>query len=119
MHFRHDGEKILELTSTTALITISTRASLKRYHSYTLTLGLGEEANEYEFLRIGTASEKESVEKELHELREKLSQVEQWKQRRKEIDEELSKVWVSSQQGKEELEAPAYEEDKAPRLSSR
>ncbi len=78
-----------------ALITISTRASLKRYHSYTLTLGLGEEANEYEFLRIGTASEKDSVEKELQELRERLSQVEQWKQRRKEIEEELGKVWIA------------------------
>ncbi|KAK3622321.1 ATP-binding cassette long-chain fatty acid transporter pxa1 [Elasticomyces elasticus] len=78
------------------LITISTRASLKRYHSYTLTLGLGEEANEYEFLRIGTASEKDSVEKELQELRDRLSQVEQWKQRRKEIDEELGKVWVAA-----------------------
>ncbi|KAK4895313.1 ATP-binding cassette long-chain fatty acid transporter pxa1 [Elasticomyces elasticus] len=78
------------------LITISTRASLKRYHSYTLTLGLGEEADEYEFLRIGTASEKDSVEKELQELRERLSQVEQWKQRRKEIDEELGKVWVAA-----------------------
>ncbi|KAK4950899.1 ATP-binding cassette long-chain fatty acid transporter pxa1 [Elasticomyces elasticus] len=78
------------------LITISTRASLKRYHSYTLTLGLSKEANEYEFLRIGTASEKDSVEKELQELRERLSQVEQWKQRRKEIDEELGKVWVAA-----------------------
>ncbi|KAK5719243.1 ATP-binding cassette long-chain fatty acid transporter pxa1 [Elasticomyces elasticus] len=78
------------------LITISSRASLKRYHSYTLTLGLGEEANEYEFLRIGTASEKDSVEKELQELRDRLSQVEQWKQRRKEIDEELGKVWTAT-----------------------
>ncbi|KAK5134704.1 hypothetical protein LTR08_006219 [Meristemomyces frigidus] len=76
------------------LVTISTRASLKRYHSYTLTLGLGDEANEYEFLRIGTAIEKNSVEKELQELHERLSQVDEWKRRRKEIDEELSKVWI-------------------------
>lgn len=87
-----------------ALITISTRASLKRYHSYTLTLGLGEEANEYEFNRIGTATEKSSVEREIQELREQLSQVEGWKLRRKAIDEELSKVWVSGQ----ELPAPDY-----------
>ncbi|KAK4626711.1 Peroxisomal long-chain fatty acid import protein 2 [Fulvia fulva] len=86
------------------LITISTRASLKRYHSYTLTLGLGEDANEYEFLRIGTASEKDSVEKEIQELREKLAQVNQWKQRKQEIEQELSKVWVAGQ----ELEEPAY-----------
>lgn len=93
-----------QLTSSTALITISTRASLKRYHNYTLTLGLGEEANEYEFNRIGTASEKDSVEKEIQELREKLSQVQEWKQRKQEIEEELSKVWVAGQ----ELEAPEY-----------
>ncbi|KAI5359684.1 Putative AAA+ ATPase domain, ABC transporter type 1, transmembrane domain-containing protein [Septoria linicola] len=86
------------------LITISTRASLKRYHSYTLTLGLGEEANEYEFNRIGTATEKSSVEREIQELKEKLAQVEEWKQRRQEIDEELSKVWVAGQ----ELPAPEY-----------
>ncbi|KAL1590800.1 hypothetical protein WHR41_00284 [Cladosporium halotolerans] len=76
------------------LITISTRASLKRYHSYTLTLGLGEDANEYEFLRVGTASEKDSVEKELQELRECLAQVDSWKARRQEIEEELGEVWV-------------------------
>lgn len=78
---------------------------MKRYHSYTLTLGLGEEANEYEFNRIGTANEKSSVEREIQELREKLSQVEEWKVRRKEIDEELRKVWVS---GEQELPAPEY-----------
>ncbi|KAK0274281.1 ATP-binding cassette long-chain fatty acid transporter pxa1 [Friedmanniomyces endolithicus] len=94
------------------LITISTRASLKRYHSYTLTLGLGEEANEYEFLRIGTASEKDSVEKELQELRERLSQVEQWKERRKEIEEELGKVWIAGE-GKE-----AGEVEEEPTLES-
>lgn len=77
-----------------ALITISTRASLKRYHSYTLTLGLGEDANEYEFLRVGTASEKDSVEKELQELRERLALVDAWKSRRREIEEELGEVWV-------------------------
>lgn len=34
------------------------------------------------------------MEKELQELRERLSQVEQWKQRRKEVEEELGKVWT-------------------------
>ncbi|KAK3672720.1 ATP-binding cassette long-chain fatty acid transporter pxa1 [Recurvomyces mirabilis] len=90
------------------LITISTRASLKRYHSYTLTLGLGDEANEYEFLRIGTASEKSSVEKELAELRERLSQVDEWKRRKQEIDVELGKVWVAGDGNAEQssLDAP-------------
>ncbi|KAF2170089.1 hypothetical protein M409DRAFT_19696 [Zasmidium cellare ATCC 36951] len=92
------------------LVTISTRASLKRYHSYTLTLGLGEEANEYEFVRIGTASEKNSVLQEIQELREKLAQVDEWKQRKEQIEEELSKVWVA---GKQELEAPQYHQEEA------
>lgn len=107
-------KSVIVLTQHPALVTISTRASLKRYHSYTLTLGLGQEANEYEFLRIGTASEKSSVEKELAELRERLSQVEQWKERRREIDGELGKVWIAGQEGgkEEELAAPEYEEGK-------
>lgn len=90
-----------------ALITISTRASLKRFHSFTLTLGLGHQGNEWEFQRIGTESEKDSVEKELHELRERLEKVEEWKRRRQEIETKLSKVWV---EGGEALPPPAYAE---------
>ena len=63
---------------------------------------MGEEANEYEFLRIGTASEKQSVEKELQELRERLSHVDEWKRRRQEIDEELSKIWVGEDESARE-----------------
>jgi ATP-binding cassette subfamily D (ALD) long-chain fatty acid import protein len=89
----------------TALITISTRASLKRYHDYTLTLGMGDAGDEWEFQRIGTESEKSSVEKELAELRERLQKVEEWKKRRGEIEEELNRVWT---QDEGELEAPEY-----------
>lgn len=89
------------------LITISTRASLKRYHTHLLTLGLGESGEEWEFQRIGTASEKSSVEKELAELRERLAKVEQWTARRAEIEQELERVWV---QGGDELGPPAYAE---------
>jgi ATP-binding cassette subfamily D (ALD) long-chain fatty acid import protein len=92
-----------------ALITISTRASLKRYHSFTLTLGLGESGEEWDMHRIGTVAEKSSVEKELAELRERLSKVEEWKLRREEIEAELNKVWVD---GGEELPPPAYAEAK-------
>lgn len=88
-----------------ALITLTTRASLKRYHTHTLTLGLGPSGDEWELQRIGTESEKGSVEKELHELRQRLSNVEALKQRRKEVEDELNKVWVH---GGEELESPAY-----------
>jgi len=87
------------------LVTISTRASLKRYHSFTLTLGLGEAGEEWEFQQIGTAAEKSTVEKELADLRERLSKVEFWKKRRLEIDAELNKVWV---EGGNELDEPEY-----------
>jgi ATP-binding cassette subfamily D (ALD) long-chain fatty acid import protein len=89
-----------------ALITISTRASLKRYHTFTLTLGLGDNGDEWDIQRIGTESEKLSVEKELAELRERLAKVEEWTSRRDEIDEELKRVWVGEG---ETLEPPAYE----------
>ncbi|KAH9826328.1 ABC transporter transmembrane region 2 [Teratosphaeria destructans] len=97
------------------LITISTRASLKRFHDYTLTLGLGDDASEYEFLRIGTASEKLSVQKELEELRGRLSLVGEWKRRREEVEAALGEVWVAgegedAQQRSRSLEAPGYVE---------
>ncbi|KAF2668815.1 putative peroxisomal ABC transporter [Microthyrium microscopicum] len=84
------------------LITISTRASLKKYHSFTLTLGMGESGDEWDFHQIGTTAEKTSVAKELAELREQLSKVDEWKRRRKEIDDELNKVWVEG--GDESIE---------------
>ncbi|KAF2454716.1 putative peroxisomal ABC transporter [Lineolata rhizophorae] len=88
------------------LITMSTRASLKRHHTYTLTLGLGENADEWELQRIGTADEQSTVDKELAALREQLARVDEWKRRRREIDEELARVWV---EGGEELGAPELE----------
>ncbi|KAF2483421.1 putative ABC transporter [Neohortaea acidophila] len=91
------------------LITISTRASLKRYHDFTLTLGLGDDASGYEFQRIGTQSERESVEAEVRELRDRLAHVEEWKRRRDEIDEELKQVWTVEK----EEEAPEEPESNA------
>jgi ATP-binding cassette subfamily D (ALD) long-chain fatty acid import protein len=66
---------------------------------------MGEHGDEWEFQRIGTESEKSSVEKELHELRERLAKVEEWKQRKQEIEAELNKVWVD---GGDELAPPPY-----------
>ncbi|GAB1741728.1 hypothetical protein NU219Hw_g7140t1 [Hortaea werneckii] len=100
------------------LITISTRASLKRYHGFLLTLGLGDEGEGYEFVRIGTQREVEGVEAELRELRERLELVEGWRVRRREIEDELGRVWVKGVEsgGEEEeeeqegvLEAPVFE----------
>lgn len=51
------------------------------------------------------------VERELQELRDRLAQVEGWKRRREEIDQELAQVWVveSTTSGSgETLEPPSY-----------
>ena len=66
---------------------------------------MGEDGNEWDFQRIGTSAEKSSVEKELAELRERMSKVEEWKRRRQEIDDELNKVWTA---GGDELSPPPY-----------
>jgi ATP-binding cassette, subfamily D (ALD), peroxisomal long-chain fatty acid import protein len=92
------------------LITISTRASLRKYHTFNLILGLGDEGYDWEMVKIGTDQEKMGVEKELKELREKLAMIDERKRRRKEIDEELGKVMVA---GGGELHAPEYTEEEA------
>ena len=74
---------------------------------YNLVLGMGERGDEWELQRIGTESEKMHVERELAELRERLAQVEKWKARREEIEQELNKVWV---EGGENLAPPPYAE---------
>lgn len=50
------------------------------------------------------------VERELQDLRERLAQVEQWKQRREEIEKELAQVWT---EGGESLSPPPYAENEA------
>lgn len=93
---------------------------MKRYHTHLLTLGLGESGEEWEFTRIGSATEKSSVEKELAELRERLAKVEEWKTRRTEIEQELEKVWIEGgddlSQG--ELSPPPYESERAETVDS-
>lgn len=76
------------------LITISTRASLKRYHTYNLALGLGDDGSEWEYERIGTEREKMGVEKELQELRERMAMEGAWMERKEKIERELEEVWV-------------------------
>jgi len=91
------------------LITISTRASLKKYHTYNMTLGLGEEGESWEIERIGTEKEKLGVEREIQELRKRLDKVDEWKLRREEIENELSKVWSSDG----EIAPPPYQENES------
>ena len=93
------------------MITISTRASLKKYHTFNLTLGLGESGEEWEYERIGTEKEKMHVERELQELREQLAQVEEWKRRHEEIEAELAKVWVAGGEGEGEGESEGDEKE--------
>ena len=83
------------------LITISTRASLKKYHTFNLTLGLGADGADWDVERIGTEEEKMGVERELRELRDRLARVEQWKQRRDRIEEELSHAWIGGNEAEE------------------
>lgn len=87
------------------LITISTRASLKKYHTYNLTLGIGGDGSDWEMERIGTAKEKMEVERELQELRERLAKVPELLSRKKEIENELAKVWVEKGS---QLESPVF-----------
>lgn len=88
-----------------ALITISTRASLKKYHTFNLLLGTGDNADDWQFERIGTEREKMQAERERQEIRERLSKVEEWKRRRDEVEAELARVWVD---GGDTLDAPEY-----------
>ncbi|KAG6157140.1 hypothetical protein E4U36_007900 [Claviceps purpurea] len=76
------------------LITISTRASLKRYHTFNLILGTGDEGDAWQLDRIGTEREKLQVEKEVQDLRERLAEVDAIKKRRNEIERELASVWI-------------------------
>lgn len=66
---------------------------------------MGERADEYEFLRVGSADEKLGVERELAELKERLEQVDEWKRRRDEINDELKGVRRADG---EKVEAPEY-----------
>ena len=92
------------------LLTVSTRASLKRFHSYVLELGTGEEGFGWGFERIGTERERVAVLEEVKELKERLAMVEGWKRRLGEVEGELGRVWVRKGEGGEELAAPEYVE---------
>lgn len=58
--------------------------------------------------KIGTESEKLSTEKEIAELKARLEKVDEWKKKKAEIEQELSKVWI---EGGSVLEAPGYLQD--------
>ena len=80
--------KILRLIWIIALITISHRPSLFKYHHHLLRL-TGTDGV-WETTRIGTEAETLSFAKEIASLEEKLIEVDNWKARLAEIDDELS-----------------------------
>lgn len=104
------------------VVTVSTRVSLKRYHSYCLSLGTGDQGDEWSWEKIGSDEEKGRAEREVGELRAYLEQVEGWKARLEEVQGELGRVWVKgtgpsdgnavesdeSGSGSGELVAPEY-----------
>ncbi len=94
-----------------ALITISTRAALKRHHTYNLILGVdtGVGSIDWSLERIGTEAERLEVDRELAQLREQLAQVERWKARKEEIERELNQVWIVGEE--KELGEPGYLKD--------
>ena len=99
------------------VITLSTRASLRKYHSFNLILGIGDEGFDWEMVRIGTQEEKSGVEKEIGELKQKLANVEKWERRRSEIQAELNQVFVvgnqDSAEGNGNLGRPDYLDDQS------
>lgn len=71
-----------------ALITISHRPSLFKYHQHLLRLTGHDGA--WESSQIGTAAEHLSFQREIDTLEEKLRDVDSWKERLAAIDKELA-----------------------------
>ncbi|RPA76444.1 hypothetical protein BJ508DRAFT_417582 [Ascobolus immersus RN42] len=72
------------------IITISSRAQLKRYHTFQLELGV--DGRGWEFDRIGGDRERVGVRKELEELRRKVERVEGLKKRLVDVKQELGEA---------------------------
>lgn len=75
-----------------ALITISHRPTLLKYHQYQLRLGTGNDGYGSEFHRLSSAQGRMTIENEIAELEQLMEQVDGWRTRRTEIDVALTKV---------------------------
>ncbi|KZP15909.1 hypothetical protein FIBSPDRAFT_934923, partial [Athelia psychrophila] len=71
------------------LITISLRPSLSKYHTLLLTLN-GDAEGSWTLSRVGTAEERMGIDREIASLEGKLAEVDDWEQRVKELDVQLS-----------------------------
>lgn len=76
------------VSSHKALITISHRPSLFKYHQYSLKLA-GHDG-EWEMSKIGGPDEHLSFQREINSLEEKLRDVDSWKVRLAELEKELA-----------------------------
>lgn len=81
-------------------MTISHRPTLLKYHQNQLRLGTGEDGYGWELQQLSSAQGRMTIEKEIAELEELMSQVDGWKARRAEIEAALTKVVKLDDQGK-------------------
>jgi hypothetical protein len=63
---------------------------LYKYHNYLLHLGTGEDGHSWEWTKIGDPEETKEFERELHDLQDKLDELEQAQARLQDINKELS-----------------------------
>ena len=84
--------RILVRMLTLALVTISHRPTLLKYHQYQLRLGTGDEGYGWELHQLSSAQGRMTIEKEIAELEQLMEQVDGWKSRRAEIETALTKV---------------------------
>jgi ATP-binding cassette subfamily D (ALD) long-chain fatty acid import protein len=75
-----------------ALVTISHRPTLLKYHQYQLRLGTGDEGYGWELQQLSSAQGRMTIEKEIAELEEMMKEVDGWKARREEIETALTKA---------------------------
>ncbi|KAG6810418.1 hypothetical protein H0H92_011957 [Tricholoma furcatifolium] len=72
------------------LITVSLRPSLMKYHTHLLTLS-GDGSAKWTLTQVGTAEERMGIDREIQTLTSKLSDVEKWEERVRQLNALLSK----------------------------
>lgn len=73
------------------IITISHRVQLIKYHTAMLRVGLGDDGRDWQFEKTSSPTARLTAEAEIKSLKEQLKQVDEWKRRRAEVAELLSK----------------------------
>lgn len=91
------------------LITISSRAALKKFHQFQLSL---DPTGAWAFERIGGAEERTELVRELDDLRQRAHAAQRMRDRLEAVNHELAQVWV---EGGDKLPAPAQAPVSPPR----